>query len=689
MSSSLAHEFICPSSLLPFSDHDEDILRLFALPVTNSMIRHVSVKLLAAVGVPGQQHLLPTPPVAPIRGNFAPSNLTCGPEWEFPPLEVFLTKLVLNSDVHTSSVLCSMIYLKRILRSLDSDGAKRGPETPYRLAVALFMIAGKYNLDVPLSNKIWTKCVAAALGIENICVSGCSSSPEGQGESRSSTSDECSMLGHTPPGYIFGPEAIAALERDVLYLLDYNLGFTEDELRDCLNPLSSHQRAEGPVEQLRMAKGWARKSLQGITKIAVAKHTTESMQRATITLTDPKVGQRQSKLYAMKPRRNPDPRMPSPPYTPKSNSFNPPNVFKSRGRFKSKPKPASELKMGAQGLPALPHPSNPWKCAPYPQLNSHMDADYLSKAIYDSRLQEPFAPIGIPPAPPSTPVAGIDSLPFMYGGKVHPTTSTPVSNMPGLVVAPDEDSPWAHGQVGEILRRTIAHQARQLAAMTSKPPRERTMLDTPPPVYALGSGFLHRDDPNSSTVERAPPSKLTVSDVRWYRALGQPIPPEMLEGELATEVQDALDGRQQVEVYDGMPVHGRTGRPVMPSSASMPAPAGHRAPHYQGVVVSGSVAGLKTCYDHEKQARWAAQWQEEYDGDYEEGYAEEGEEYETSTQKRVLTWRSTIPCSDGRERVSPLAKQGQWGVYVSTAPISLPQTPTKVGWIGKLMGKRS
>lgn len=116
-------EFICPSSLLPFGAHDEDVLRLLALPVTSAMIRHVSAKLLAAVGAPGQQHLLPTPPVTPIRGKFALGNVTCGPEWEFPPLEVFLTRLVMSSDIHTSSVLSSMIYLKRIMKSLESDRA--------------------------------------------------------------------------------------------------------------------------------------------------------------------------------------------------------------------------------------------------------------------------------------------------------------------------------------------------------------------------------------------------------------------------------------------------------------------------------------------------------------------------------------------------------------------------------------
>jgi hypothetical protein len=111
---------VCPHSLIPYSEHDEAVLRLLAIPVTDQMIHYIASKLTSAVGAPGHQHL-PTPPITPVRGKFALNSAPCAPEWEFPPLEQFLTDLIYNSHIHTASVLGSMIYLKRILKDLQSE----------------------------------------------------------------------------------------------------------------------------------------------------------------------------------------------------------------------------------------------------------------------------------------------------------------------------------------------------------------------------------------------------------------------------------------------------------------------------------------------------------------------------------------------------------------------------------------
>lgn len=111
---------ICRFSLVPYTEHDEAVLRLLAMPVTDQMIHYVACKLISAVGAPGHQPL-PTPPVTPVRGKFSLKCAPCAPEWEFPPLEKFLSNLVAISNIHTPSVLGSMIYLKRILKELQSD----------------------------------------------------------------------------------------------------------------------------------------------------------------------------------------------------------------------------------------------------------------------------------------------------------------------------------------------------------------------------------------------------------------------------------------------------------------------------------------------------------------------------------------------------------------------------------------
>ncbi|QRV91584.1 PHO85 cyclin-1 [Ceratobasidium sp. AG-Ba] len=236
----MALDAVCPNSLLPYLAHDENLLRLLAVPITGQMIHFVAQKLTAAVGSPGCQHL-PTPPVTPIRGKFVPDSVTCAPEFEFPPLETFLTHLVFHSNVHTASVLGSMIYLKRITKDLQSGTMNHGPETPYRLAVALFVIASKYNHDASPPTIHWAIHVANALGIDATANWKALVDYEGRrmargkrSKARANNDGNClDMLapstGSTSLGYMFGATAITALERDLLHLLDYDLWFSEED----------------------------------------------------------------------------------------------------------------------------------------------------------------------------------------------------------------------------------------------------------------------------------------------------------------------------------------------------------------------------------------------------------------------------------------------------------------------------
>ncbi|KAG9078809.1 hypothetical protein FS749_009128, partial [Ceratobasidium sp. UAMH 11750] len=415
---------ISKHSLLPFSAHDEDVLRVLAMPVTDQMLRHVALKLTAALGTPGHQHL-PTPPVTPVRGKFAPDNVTCAPEWDFPPLEQFLTNLVYHSGIHTASVLGSMIYLQRIARGLQSDSIKHGPETPYRLAAALFIVASKYHHDTSPSTVHWTYYVAGALGIDSSVSLDMikfyearqaikrGKAPVAGNDGEPSVPDKCTPSDSTHLGYMFGPEATAALERDLLHLLDFNLRFSEDELRDCLNALSSHPRATGPLEELRLGLG--RPSVEFVRH---NRHAYTMAMRRTVSPLKSALGSTSSHA----------------PLTPSSQPHTPLGKLKSGAE---RIKLTLEVKTGSARYP------NPWSCAPYPQLNPGMDVNYLSKLVCKSKFRNPFPPLGVPAAPPSTPAAGIDSLPFIYGGRTQPPTPISKPTLPGLIVPPNEDSPWA------------------------------------------------------------------------------------------------------------------------------------------------------------------------------------------------------------------------------------------------------
>ncbi|KAG8761502.1 hypothetical protein FRC11_013796 [Ceratobasidium sp. 423] len=603
------------------------------MPVTDQMIHYIACKLAAAVGAPGYHHL-PTPPVTPIRGKFAPNSAPCAPEWEFPPLEVFLKDLVSCSHVHTASALGSMIYLKRITKGLQSGTINHGPETPYRLAVALFTVASKYSHDVSPSIAHWAAYTATALGIPSLAESisrQCSSNSKASKEKFRRKTNDPQPVEPTSLGYLFGPDATAALERDILFLLDFNMRFDEDDLRDCLNALSSHERAEGPLEQLRLGQG--RPKLKSGKKYSSTTKAKSSLRGTTALKSEPAADLRKAPTtpHLAAPGLQSLMSLASPPCTPVCGTLKRDYVMKRSfpvvedSKFDQRAKPSLEVDAGPQSPRINLHFPNTWSNTQYPQLNSNLDVNYLSRLVDGSKLKSPFAPIGVPPAPPSTPTAGIESLPFIYGGGVFsPALQPPI--LDNLIVAPDRNSPWSRGQVGEILRKTMAHQARQIAALSGKEPRDITVLNTPPPIPVFGSGALYKENPDRSSVEPARMAKLTVPDLRWYYALKRPIPPEMLDGELLDEVKDELT-RLGIPVpnqdYDGMPVDTteRRSHPVAIPLASPPTRHVHpvlratldkqiyrhvRGRHYQAIVNSGPADFLSTRWDKKLQAELEA-----------------------------------------------------------------------------------
>ncbi|KAF8742134.1 Cyclin, partial [Rhizoctonia solani] len=623
---------VCPYSMVSYDEHDEAIVRLLAVPVTDQIIHYVACKLTGAVNTLGNRHL-PTPPVTPIRGKFALNSAPCSPECEFPPLEIFLKDLVARSHIHTASVLGSMVYLKRITKCLQSGNMKHGPETPYRLAVALFTVASKYSHDVSPSTAHWAGYTAAALGISSLVES--TSHHRSRSSKISKEKAQCIQPAESASlGYLFGPDATAALERDVLFLLDFNMRFDEEDLRDCLNGLSSHKRAEGPLERLRLGQGrpkpWSMERYSLSVKSSSAPRSTiksgggvaEGSRKAS-TPSPTTFGYQKNTSLA------------SPPRTPvrgvldKEHTIEKSFPATNSSKLNQRARPLLEVNTSPQAAWINSHFLGPLHHTPYPQLNPDMNASYLSRLIDRSELKSTIAPIGVPSAPPSTPIAGVKSLPFIYGGDI---TSPELSSLvvDTLVAAPDKDSPWTRGQVGEILRKTMVHQARQLASLSRKENRDITLLNTPSFVPIFGSGLLYKQDAGQSSIEPARMAKLTISDLRWYYALKRPIPTDMLDGELSRDLKAELlrlGIPVSQESHDGISIDTTVERshPValaLGSSAPSSSPA-HVRPilkttldkriychvrgrHYKAVVDSGPADLLNTRWDEKLQAELEA-----------------------------------------------------------------------------------
>ncbi|KAF8761729.1 Cyclin [Rhizoctonia solani] len=598
---------VCPYSMVSYDEHDEAIVRLLAVPVTDQIIHYVACKLTGAVNTLGNRHL-PTPPVTPIRGKFALNSAPCSPECEFPPLEIFLKDLVARSHIHTASVLGSMIYLKRITKCLQSGNMKHGPETPYRLAVALFTVASKYSHDVSPSTAHWAGYTAAALG-----------------ESAMHSTGRISLTWisvWTRRDCCTGARCLVSL--------DFNMRFDEEDLRDCLNGLSSHERAEGPLKRLRLGQGRPKPWSMERYSLSVK---SSSAPRSTVK-SGGGVAEGSRKAFIPSPitlgyQKNTS--LASPPCTPvrgvldKEHTIEKSFPATNSSKLDQRARPLLEVNTSPQAAWINSHFLGPLHHTPYPQLNPDMNASYLSRLIDRSELKSTIAPIGVPSAPPSTPIAGVKSLPFIYGGDI---TSPELSSLvvDTLVAAPDKDSPWTRGQVGEILRKTMAHQARQLASLSRKENRDITLLNTPSFVPIFGSGLLYKQDAGQSSIEPARMAKLTISDLRWYYALKRPIPTDMLDGELSRDLKAEL-------LRLGIPVsqesHGlisidttvERSHPValaLGSSAPSSSPA-HVRPilkatldkriychvrgrHYKAVVDSGPADLLNTRWDKKLQA---------------------------------------------------------------------------------------
>ncbi|KAJ2756469.1 PHO85 cyclin-1 [Coemansia pectinata] len=89
---------------------------------------------------------LPSPPTTP--GSSALSSI--------PPLDMFITNLVLRSRVQAGTLICTLVYLRRLRRRLPKEA--RGMEcTCHRIFLATLIVAGKYLNDASPKNKYWAR----------------------------------------------------------------------------------------------------------------------------------------------------------------------------------------------------------------------------------------------------------------------------------------------------------------------------------------------------------------------------------------------------------------------------------------------------------------------------------------------------------------------------------------------------